>query len=104
MKTFIFSQRIVKTSRTYGCSTIECTVYAVKNNKPTFLGNVEYNTASTMGAISEVNKFLLDNKHIPKTWSRRRSQTDNNDTKMYNSNYYHSFNQDKYRIYEIGRY
>lgn len=91
MKRFIYKDGIIKTSKTYGYSVVECTIYAIKNNKVMLLGTCQYNTASTMGGISEVNKFLLDNKIICKTWSKRGEEKTN----------YYNCNNGKYTIREV---
>ena len=100
MKQFIYTEKSVKINRTYGGAKIVLSIYRVKNNKPDWIGEKTYNTSSTMGAISEVNAFLINNKFILKTWSKRRSQMKDNDN-MINTLYYSSYNQDKYRIAEV---
>ena len=92
MKTFIYTDKVTSVSRTYGGSNHLCKIYKVVNNRPEYLGETTYCTRATMGAISEVNVFLLNNKHIPKTWSM------SSNTK---SNYYSTYQQNKYRIYEV---
>ena len=77
MKTFIFTKEFISRSRTYGNTRSEIHIFRVKNNKPIKIGNIEVNSAATMGDIGEVNKFLHDNGFIPKSWNTegRKSTT-----------------------------
>lgn len=69
MRTFIFTDTLVKVNRTYGGQTRKINVYRMTNNKPTFIADVEYNTASTCGDYGEVDTLLVHGGHIPKSWS-----------------------------------
>lgn len=68
MKTFIYKTE--HKNAKYG-SNVTISIYQLKRNKPVFLGEVFYNTGSYMGTKHEVNKFLVTNKHLPKSYSRR---------------------------------
>ena len=63
MKTFIFS---VKTRSTKFGNNVILNIYRMKNNKPIFLGNVQFNTKSYKGNKCEVISFLVYNQHLPK--------------------------------------
>ena len=95
MKKFNFKEQIKKTSKTYGWQVKTCYIYQLKNNDIFDVGEVEYCTASTMGAISEVNKYLINNKYIPKTWSYELVDNEKRLTKYYYRN------NGKYTITEI---
>ncbi len=64
MKTFIFTETSRKA--TYG-SNVQLIVFRVKNNIPTEVGVVKYNTQSYRGEINEVARLLVDVKELPKT-------------------------------------
>ena len=96
MKTFICKETVVKKSKMYGSRTILVKIYRVKNNIPCLIGEVEYNTASTMGLMGEVNTWLTNNKHIPRKWNTR--------PKTSNTLYYGDRtkeSQSKYQIIEL---
>jgi hypothetical protein len=104
MKTFIFTNEYQKTNRTYGGSTYNVKIYLVKNNVPEYLGELTYNTASTRGAIGEVNDWLVKNKHLPKSWSVGRESYN----ESYNPYYHGSWSKEaatergyKYWIKEV---
>lgn len=101
MRTFIYKDTLISVSRMYGGSKHELTIYEIKKNTPTFLGHTTYHTSSTMGAISEVNAFLIENKIIPSAWSKRLSQC--GDTEKLEKTLYYEYNryQNKYNIVEI---
>lgn len=65
MKTFIYKEtkhhNRTKNNR-------ECTIYKIKNNRPQYVGTVEYSTASTKGAEAEVFQYLMENGYIPKKY------------------------------------
>lgn len=71
MKQFIFKvENTTKNPSRYGGRKQKAIVYRVKNNKPEYLGETRtWSTASYRGAIGEVNEWLVENKHIPKSWS-----------------------------------
>ena len=96
MKTFIFSDTLLKVNRTYGGSTHLCRVYRVVNNVPSYIGEVNYNTSSTIGAIGEVNNWLTDNNFIPCSWNERSGK---------NQGKYYCYRTDaaskKYQIVEV---
>ena len=87
MKTFMYVEEFHRPNRTYGGAKVGLKVYQVKQNKPEFLGRVEYHTGATMGAVSEVNRFLKENKHVPKTWSK--------------NDYYYTRDESKYIIHDL---
>jgi hypothetical protein len=98
MRTFIFKDELKSISRTYGGSKHELTIYEVKKNTPEFLGRTTYHTSSTMGAISEANAFLIENKIIPSARSKRPKQWGN--TEELEKTLYYDYNryQNKYKI------
>lgn len=91
MRTFIFTDKLVKVNRTYGGQTREINVYRVVNNKPTWLVSGEYNTASTTGDFGEANTLLVNGGHIPKAWSVNHRGT-----------YGYYVHNDKYQILRVS--
>lgn len=65
MKTFIYKET-AHHNRTRNNRTI--TVYALKNNRPQYIGTFDYSTGSTRGGQHEVFNFLMDNGYIPKKY------------------------------------
>lgn len=41
-------------------------IYQIKQNKPIFIGSVEWRYGSSKGADAEVMKYLIEHKHLPK--------------------------------------
>lgn len=96
MKSFVFTQERIKHSKMYGCSTMRCTIYKIVKNIPEYIGFVDYNTASTRGAISEVFNKLMDLKYIPKKYYNS-SKTD-----WSSGGYYFGEVCEKYSIRELN--
>lgn len=92
MKKFVYIEKVIKTSKTYGRRTVECGVYQVKQGKDFIegLGTCTYNTGSTKGARSVVNDFLLKNGHIT------RAMYNEKETKGY------YMENDKYKIVKLS--
>lgn len=65
MKTFIYKET-AHHKRTR--NNRELTIYTIKNNKPVYIGTVEYSTGSTRGAKHEAFNYLMDNGYIPKKY------------------------------------
>ena len=65
MKTFIYKETAyrnrIRNNR-------ELTIYRIKDNKPIYVGSVEFSTGSTRGAKHEAFNYLMDNGYIPKKY------------------------------------
>lgn len=70
MKTFLYSTEYKQ--QKYG-QRITATVYQLKKNKPVYIGEVVMYTQAMMGFEGEINKFLIENKIIPRTWQRDKN-------------------------------
>jgi hypothetical protein len=70
MKRFIY--KVETTGRNkYGGKYQMATIYKLGKNGVEYVGQTrEWNTASYRGSDGEVNEWLLENKVIPKTWSK----------------------------------
>lgn len=108
MKRFYFRDDIVKVSKMYGNATRLCTIYELKKGDLEKVGEVSYNTASTMGAVREVHKYLIDNKILSIALVKKQQKgTSYTENKKGYSDYYYSayYNEDKtikkYDIREI---
>ena len=87
MRTYLYTETTVKTSKMYGYRIQLVTVYRVKNNVPTWIGEFEYNTSSNRGHENNVSDWLVDQKI--------------ESVKNTNNLYYNSNNK-AFRIYGIG--
>ena len=47
---------------------VRAKIFRIKKNRPILLGTCDWNTASCKGDESEVATFLVNEKHIPKTY------------------------------------
>jgi hypothetical protein len=65
MKTFIYKE-IAYHNRTR--NNREAIIYKIKNNRPEFVGCVEFSTASTRGAQHECFNYLMNAGYIPKKY------------------------------------
>ena len=65
MKIFIYKE-IAHHKRTR--NNRELTIYRIKENKPLYVGSVEFSTGSTRGAKHEAFNYLMDNGYIPKKY------------------------------------
>lgn len=108
MKRFYFKDEVIKVSKMYGSATRLCTIYELKKGDLEKVGEVSYNTASTMGAVSEVHKYLIDNKILSKALVKKQQNGTSyaNSKKGYSDYYYGAyFTEDKtlkkYDIREI---
>ena len=63
MKTFIFSATY-KNALFNRIITLK--IYRVKNNKPSYLGEIKFNSGLNKGNSCEAVFWLVDNKHLPK--------------------------------------
>jgi hypothetical protein len=63
-KNYIYTEKTIKESKMYGNRTQEATIYRVEKNRPIFVDRVQYNTASTKGATSEVYQKLNEKKLV----------------------------------------
>lgn len=91
MKRFVYYVTTTGSSK-YGGIYQYATIYQVKRNGLDFVGKTrKWCTASYMGTNGEVNAYLLEEKYIPKTWSK---DYDGNFTEYYKTN-------EKYEIREI---
>jgi len=63
MKTFIFSTHIKDVN--FGHD-INLSIYRVKNNIPTYLGFIKFNTQTSKGNKIEALNWLIDNSYLPK--------------------------------------
>lgn len=101
MKTFIFKvENTTKNPSIYGGRRQKATIYQVKKNNIIYIGQTEWHTASYRGSESEVNQFLINNKYIPKSWSKGYSFQEQ---RKYRGGYftpYYNIN-DNYRIKEV---
>lgn len=72
MKKFYYKvENTTKNPSIYGGRKQKAIIYMVKKNKLICLGETRtWNTASYRGSDSEVNMWLLENKIIPKSWSK----------------------------------
>lgn len=71
MKTFIFKvENTTKNPSRYGGRKQKAVIYQFKKGKLEYLGETHWHTAYYRGAISCVNEWLLENKIIPKIWSK----------------------------------
>lgn len=68
MRTFIFVDSLVKIRREGGQDR-SISIYRIRNNVPSFIGAVDYDTNSTTGPYGEVDTFLVQGACIPKSWS-----------------------------------
>jgi hypothetical protein len=68
MKTFIFTVEKKSINRLYGGCKEIARIYRIKNNKPVYVGQTSWNTASYRGAKSEVFNKLIDIGQIPKKY------------------------------------
>lgn len=66
MKSFIFTTK--RRNHKYGGENVVAKIYRIKRNVPVYLGEVKYCTASMRGEDHEVNNWLIQNKHLPKTY------------------------------------
>jgi len=64
MKTFIYTKKSPNDKKLVG--QIEINIYHVKNNKPTNIGTIFTTFGSSKGNDSEVFRYLIENKYIPK--------------------------------------
>ena len=101
MKTFIFKvENTTRNPSIYGGRGQKATIYQVKKNNIIYIGQTEWHTASYRGPESEVNQFLIENKHIPKSWSKGYSFQEQH---KYRGGYftpYYNINNN-YRIKEV---
>jgi len=96
MKKFYFKDELLKINKTYGGSKRQCTIYQLKKGDIEKLGNLEYNTASTMGNISEVNQWLYENKYITKNDIKKQSGKE--EVSKYNNYYFMKYNEPNHYI------
>lgn len=106
MKRFYFKDEVVKVSKLYGNATHKCTIYQNVKGDLIYLGTTDYNSSSCMGAVSEVNKYLIINKFISINVVRKQQKgTSYADNKQGYSYYYYGAygckEQQKYKIEEI---
>jgi len=62
MKTFIYTTQEKK--QTYGVKYI-VKIFQVKNNKPEWIGTIDYQSGGYRGHDSEVLRFIVKNKYLP---------------------------------------
>jgi len=65
-KTYIYSITDRKKNRNYGGVKETAKIYRLKNNKPIYIGEKTWNTASHKGKDSEVYTELKDKKEVSK--------------------------------------
>lgn len=72
MKKFYYKiENTTKKPSIYGGRKQKAKVYRIGRNGLEYLGETrQWNTASYYGANSEVNEWLIENKIIPKIWSK----------------------------------
>ena len=102
MKRFVYKiENTTKKPSIYGGRKQQAIIYKVGKNGLEYIGKTRvWNTASYMGSDSEVNEWLLENKIIPKIWSKGYDfQTLYKCRGGYYSPYYYI--NDKYEIREI---
>ncbi|MGM9881472.1 MAG: hypothetical protein ACI31S_01360 [Bacilli bacterium] len=102
MKRFYYKvENTTKNPSIYGGRKQMATIYTIKKGKLITLGITrQWNTASYRGKDSEVNEWLLENKIIPKSWSKGYEwETSLKCKGGYYTPYYHE--NDKYSITEI---
>ena len=68
MKTFIYTAEYKNAK--YGFN-VTVTIHQIKKNKPVNCGQVSYNTGSCMGIEHEVNRHLINNNILPKSYGKR---------------------------------
>lgn len=100
MKRFYFKDELEKVNKTYGGQKRNITIYQLKNNDIIKLGGVYYYTVSTVGAISEVNQWLYQNKYITK---RDIEKQTGDKVNKYNQYYFPKWNvkDNQYLIKEL---
>ena len=68
MKHYIFNIYDSKVNRIHGGCLQRAKIYRIKNNKPVYVGETNWNTASYRGATSEVFNKLIQLKQIPQKY------------------------------------
>lgn len=63
MKTFIYTTK--EKDQKYGVKYI-VNMYQLKKNVPEFIGTIDYQSGGYRGHDSEVMRFIVQNKHLPK--------------------------------------
>ena len=96
MKIFVFTQERIKNYKMNGGSIMRCSIYKITKNIPEYVGFIDYSTASTCGAISEVFNKLMDLKYIPKKYYNS-SKSD-----WCSGGYYFGEVCEKYKIIELN--
>ena len=102
MKRFYYKiENTTKNPSIYGGRKQIAKVYKIGRNGLEYLGKTEeWNTSSYRGSDSEVNEWLIENKIIPKSWSKGYDfQTCTSYRGSYYTPYYNI--NDKYSIDEI---
>lgn len=102
MKRFYYKiENTTKNPSIYGGRKQIAKVYKIGKNGLEYLGQTrQWNTASYRGSNSEVNAWLIENKIIPKSWSKGYEwETSLKCKGGYYTPYYHENN--KYSITEI---
>ncbi len=87
-KSILYSVKSIKPQRNGG-SKVRLSIYELKKNKPEYVGETEFNTASYKGEESEVYTKLKDSKIIS------QKEFDSND------GYYDSKSKTKVKMYKV---
>lgn len=96
MKTFVFTITKRTVNRLYGGCKEVAKIYRIKNNKPVYIGETKWNTASYRGATSEVFNKLIQLKQIPQKYYKSSV------CEWRSAGYYAGEVTEKYDIMELG--
>ena len=100
MKSFVF--KVTKTGKSkYGGTYQYADIYIIKRGKLEHIGKTrKWCTSSYRGSYSEVNEWLLENKIIPKSWSKGYEWQEQHKSRGIMYSPYYNLNE-KYEIKEI---
>ena len=102
MKKFIYKLETISISKMYGGCDQQATVYQLKNNELIYLGTTrKWCTRGYMGAIGEVNDWLVRNGHISQRLFNIQNGLRPTLKHKDNGSFYYSYGYGKNQKYDI---